>query len=105
MSGQYGIDNFNDDTETIVYHEVGHLLHAAKNNYSSEQQLNKISWSDYTGLPKETAEKNLLPYITKQVGSYAASAPCEFVASVFAKLMKGEPVNKEIMLLYKKAGI
>lgn len=79
---------------SIISHEMGHLQHfvhlGSAFGYTAEGACAFLFQNSI-----ETAEK---------VSKYAQTSPCEFVAEVFAQLVDGVKIDKEVRELYKHMG-
>ena len=103
---------------TTIAHEMGHMQDAGLNMSKYISQKNGINnrWGAlhyFKGFSTEDAKKSL-PLLKEflenpesqntagKVSSYAQSGIGEFVAEVYARLVKGHKFDDDVMVLYKK---
>ena len=97
---QFGIKhNATDSPVSIVYHEIGHVLHK-ESEKDPEKAMN--IW-------KEMANDGYDIDLAKEVGYYALTGDKygmghEFVAEVFAGAMEGKHYSKRVMDIYNALG-
>ena len=107
ISSKYMQENFITELNSggnAIFHEIGHLQHyynfATPKGYSNLRR--PTDGKSPTILVKEFLENNEYQKIAGKVSDYAKTAPGEFVAEVYAKLIDNIKMPKDVMDLYKK---
>ena len=101
--------------EDAIFHEFGHLQDIGLNKelvlnttefakrFSTRQYFNDVLLKKYSDFKLPTFITNATEQNTAgKVSSYATSGIGEFIAETYAKLIKGEKLPDDVMLLYKK---